>query len=153
MASTRPRECSIAAALDVVGERWSLLVIRELLLGATRFDQIHRNTGAPRDILTARLRKLEQQGVIERVPYQDNPPRHDYLLTPAGRDLAPVLLTLKAWGDHHRAPQLFGGPPMQFEHDCGAPFEPRLVCHTCGEPLATGTLTTPPATTAAHNDV
>ena len=90
-ASTRatPRDCSVAAALEVIGDRWSLLAVRELSLGVTRFNDVVANTGAPRDILTARLRKLEEQGVVRREAYSDRPPRLDYLLTEAGVALAP----------------------------------------------------------------
>lgn len=92
------RECPIADALGLVGERWSLLVVRELNFGVTRFDEIQRRTGAPRQILAARLRKLEEVGVIGRTLYSSRPPRHDYFLTEAGRGLLPVLETLRDWG-------------------------------------------------------
>src|SRR5690606_16610625 len=90
----RPRECSIADTLDLVGERWSLLVIREISYGVRRFDGIVRHTGAPRDILTTRLRKLEAAGVIRREQYRDHPVRYEYHLTPAGAELFDVLLML-----------------------------------------------------------
>jgi DNA-binding HxlR family transcriptional regulator len=97
----RPRVCSIADALDVVGERWSLLVLRELGFGVHRFKDIQVNTGAPRETLALRLRKLEDAGVIERRRYCDHPPRDEYMLTPAGRDLLPVLGALREWGERH----------------------------------------------------
>ncbi len=90
------RPCPIAASLEVVGERWSLLVIREISLGKTRFTDIVRGTGAPRDRVAARLRALREAGVIERVAYSER--RHDYLLTESGRALLPVLDALLAWG-------------------------------------------------------
>ncbi len=93
--------CPIAATLDLVGERWSLLVVRELLLGATSFGEIVDGTGAPRDRLAARLKSLEQMGVITRTPYQTAPPRFDYRLTDAGNALAPVLDALRTWGLDH----------------------------------------------------
>lgn len=95
------RPCPIAASLEVVGERWSLLVVREISLGNTRFSDIVRGTGAPRDRVSARLRTLEEAGVVERVAYSESPPRHDYLLTAAGRKLLPVLDALLAWGAEH----------------------------------------------------
>ncbi|WP_426247457.1 winged helix-turn-helix transcriptional regulator [Nocardioides sp. LHG3406-4] len=95
------RPCPIAASLEVVGERWSLLVVREIRLGNTRFSDIVRGTGAPRDRIAARLRALESAGVIERVAYSDSPRRHDYLLTESGRALLPVLDALLAWGKEH----------------------------------------------------
>lgn len=98
---TEVRDCSIARSLQLVGEKWSLLVVRELLLGNTRFEQIRRYTGAPRDILTVRLRKLEEAGLIVRVRYQERPARFEYRLTGLGRSLDPVLSALSAWGDEH----------------------------------------------------
>ena len=97
---TKPtaRVCSITDALSIVGDRYALLVARELRYGLTRFQDIAASTGAPRDVLTSRLRKLEQAGVIERRPYCEHPPRYEYLLTDAGRDLQPILLALKEWG-------------------------------------------------------
>jgi DNA-binding HxlR family transcriptional regulator len=95
------RVCSIADALEIVGDRWSLLIIRELGLGVRRFNDIRRHTGAPRETLALRLRKLEQSGVIERRRYRENPPRDEYVLTPAGEDIAPVLGSLRAWGERH----------------------------------------------------
>jgi DNA-binding HxlR family transcriptional regulator len=133
-----PRECSVAAALDVVGEKWSLLVVRELLMGSRRFNDIAANTGAPRDILTARLRRLEDLGVIERRLYSERPARYIYVLTDAGKDLRPVMFALKHWGDTHVM-----GRPMGpiYEHSCGSVFEPQLGCAECGEPLEPRSLT------------
>ncbi|HRD60961.1 MAG TPA: helix-turn-helix domain-containing protein [Nocardioides sp.] len=95
------RPCPIAASLEVVGERWALLVVRELALGSTRFTDIVRGTGAPRDRIAARLKVLEEAGVVERHPYQDHPIRYEYALTESGRDLVPVLDALLAWGVRH----------------------------------------------------
>jgi len=95
------RPCPIAAALDVVGERWALLIVRELALGNSRFDDIVRGTGAPRDRVAARIKALDEAGVIERTPYQESPPRFDYRLTESGRALVPVLDALLAWGLDH----------------------------------------------------
>lgn len=95
------RPCPIAAALTLVGERWSLLVIRELWLGSTRFSDIVAGTGAPRDRVAARLKALETAGVIERTRYQTAPARYDYRLTQSGRDLIPVLQALLVWGRQH----------------------------------------------------
>jgi DNA-binding HxlR family transcriptional regulator len=130
---TQPRTCSIAGALDVVGDRWSLLVVRELSLGVHRFNDIVDNTGAPRDILTARLRKLVDLGVVEKRPYLERPPRYEYRLTAAGKDLIPVLQALRQWGDDHVTP---GPPPVVFTHECGAAFRPVMHCAACGEPVA-----------------
>jgi DNA-binding HxlR family transcriptional regulator len=99
-----PRVCSIADALDVVGERYSLLVLRELGFGVTRFSEIRRNTGAPRETLATRLRKLEDAGVITRRRYSERPPRDEYLLTESGRSMLPILGQLRAWGAKYAPP-------------------------------------------------
>lgn len=95
------RPCPIAAAMEVVGERWALLVVREIALGATRFSDIVRGTGAPRDRIAARLKALTAAGVIAKVPYQSAPARDEYQLTDSGRALIPVLDALLEWGKHH----------------------------------------------------
>ncbi|MFJ4921012.1 winged helix-turn-helix transcriptional regulator [Streptomyces sp. NPDC088725] len=96
-----PRDCPIADALEVVGKRWSLLVVRELAFGVHRFKDIQANTGAPRETLALRLRELEEAGIIERRQYSDRPPRDEYLVTDTGRDLFPVLTELRVWGERH----------------------------------------------------
>ena len=133
-----PRVCSIARSLAVVGERWTLLALREVFLGVHRFDRIQRRTGAPRDILSARLRKLVDAGVLERRQYQDRPPRFEYHLTQAGRELQPVLVGLRQWGDRH----LSGSepPPAVFRHTCGSTTPVGLVCPDCGEAIEPGDL-------------
>ncbi|MGW6741392.1 winged helix-turn-helix transcriptional regulator [Streptomyces sp. NPDC055025] len=93
--------CPIAAALDIVGDRWSLLVLRDLSRGVNRFNDIQANTGAPRDRLTTRLRELEEAGVISRRRYSEHPPRDEYVLTAAGEAIAPVLRELEIWGENH----------------------------------------------------
>jgi len=133
-----PRRCSIAGALDVIGEKWSLLVVRELFLGVRRFNDIAANTGAPRDILTARLRRLEDLGVVERREYSQRPVRHDYVLTRAGKQLRPVIMALKQWGDDHVMDKPL---PLVWEHSCGEVFVPRTHCAACGEPVGPRALT------------
>jgi DNA-binding HxlR family transcriptional regulator len=133
-----PRVCSITDALALVGERYSLLVVREIRYGRTRFTQLLNGTGAPRDVLTRRLRELEEGGIIERRLYSERPPRHEYVLTRAGEELNPVLLQLKEWGDRHIHP---GAEPLIFEHICGAEFHARTICEACGEPIHGGDLT------------
>ena len=99
------RPCPIAAALELVGERWALLIVRELMLGNRRFEDIVRGTGAPRDRVAARLKALDEAGVIQRVRYRAAPPRFEYQLTDSGRALLPVLDALLAWGlDHATRP-------------------------------------------------
>ncbi|KZX20182.1 HxlR family transcriptional regulator [Rathayibacter tanaceti] len=125
-----PRDCPIASGLEVLGERWSLLVLREIAFGERRFDRIQAFTGAPRDVLTARLRSLEEHGVIERVAYSDRPPRFEYRFTEAGRDAVPVLIALAAWGERWACAPSARQP---YEHRCGARLDPQLHCAECGE--------------------
>lgn len=140
-AGRTPRDCTIADALEVVGDRWSLLVVRELFYGQRRFTEIVRNTGAPRDILTTRLRKLVDHGVIDREPYSRHPPRYEYRLTERGRALSPVLLTLKRWGQQHVRD---GADPVRLDHTCGQEFVAEVHCAGCGEPLEPGQLVLEP---------
>jgi DNA-binding HxlR family transcriptional regulator len=126
----------VARTLDIVGEKWALLAVREVFLGNRRFDEMIRQTGAPRDTLAARLRTLVGAGILERRPYSDHPARFEYYLTDVGKDLYPVILTLRQWGDRHLAGA--DGPPTIFTHRCGHPLKARLVCESCGEPVAAG---------------
>lgn len=127
-----PRPCSVAAALEVLGERWSLLVVRELGYGVRTFTRIVTYTGAPRDILASRLRKLEEAGVIERRLYSEHPRRFEYHLTQAGRDLLPVMNALRAWGDRYAVEQ----PALQVWHDCGHELEMETICRHCGSAIS-----------------
>jgi DNA-binding HxlR family transcriptional regulator len=131
--SADPRVCSIARALEIVGEKWALLAIREVFLGNRRFDEMVRRTGAPRDTLAARLRTLVSAGILERRQYSNHPARFEYRLTPAGRELYPVILTLMRWGDEHLAGD--DGPPLVLEHHCGHRLKADVVCGACGEPV------------------
>jgi len=126
------RRCSIAGALDVVGDRWALLIVREVSLGNHRFSDIQRGTGAPKERLSARLAALVEAGVLERRPYSESPPRSGYHLTAAGRDLVPVLHSLLQWGDRWVADT----PPVELQHH-GHRITASWVCETCGKP-ATG---------------
>jgi DNA-binding HxlR family transcriptional regulator len=134
--STQPRVCSVARTLDIVGEKWALLAVREVFLGNRRFDEMIRQTGAPRDTLAARLRTLVETGILERRRYSEHPARYEYYLTEVGKDLYPVILTLRQWGDRHLAGA--DGPPLVFTHTCGHPLRARLVCESCGEPVVFG---------------
>ena len=128
--------CSIARALGVLGDRWTLLIMREAFSGVRRFDDFRQHLGVARNVLTERLQRLVDAGVLERRAYQDNPPRHEYRLTEAGRDLNGVLLALMGWGDRWLTDG--SGPPMQVVHrGCDQPITPALVCPDCGEPLTT----------------
>ena len=136
MATTEPRVCSIARTLDVVGEKWALLAIREVFLGDRRFDEMVRRTGAPRDTLAARLRTLVAAGILTKRQYSEHPARFEYHLTEAGRDLYPVIATLMRWGDTYLAGD--DGPPLVLEHTCGHRLVAQLTCRACGEPLESG---------------
>jgi DNA-binding HxlR family transcriptional regulator len=131
------RPCSIAAALELVGERWSLLALREMAYGVHTFSRIAGYTGASRDILADRLRKLEDAGIIERRQYSAHPPRFEYHLAQAGRELYPAMLALQSWGDRWAVAK----PSVAFEHSCGHHVEPELRCRHCGEPVTHDTLT------------
>ncbi|MCU1601599.1 MAG: transcriptional regulator, HxlR family [Frankiales bacterium] len=125
------RTCSIARALALVGERWALLVVREVSLGVRRFAEIQVATGAPPAVLSARLRDLVAAGVLETRPYQEpgSRAREEYVLTPVGRSLQPVLTALKDWGDAHLCDER--GIPVVTRHvDCGAPVHAELVCES-----------------------
>jgi DNA-binding HxlR family transcriptional regulator len=126
------RFCSIAAALEVVGDRWSLLAVREVSFGNHRFTEILAGTGAPRDRLTARLKALVTAGVLDRRQYSTAPPRYDYHLTPAGRDLLPVLRSLMEWGDRWAVDE----PPVTLVHSSthgDHALAAELRCSACGE--------------------
>lgn len=125
---------SVSRTLALVGEKWTLLVLRECFFGVRRYGHLARNLGIPRPTLSARLRTLVDAGLLERVPYATEPDRHEYRLTPAGVDLFPSIVTLMRWGDEHAAgPE---GPPIVLRHNtCGAIADPYLACRSCGEPV------------------
>ena len=124
-------ECSVARTLDVVGEWWSLLVLRDAFCGVRRFEDFQRSLGIARNILTDRLQTLCDCGVLEKRRYQERPERFEYRLTDKGRDLYPVLLSLMRWGDRW-AMDASPGPPMVLTHkSCGHDVMPVLVCPEC----------------------
>ncbi|HEY0516196.1 MAG TPA: helix-turn-helix domain-containing protein [Solirubrobacteraceae bacterium] len=126
--------CSIAGALEVVGERWSLLIVRDILLGLRRFDELQSHLGVARNVLQARLTRLQEHGVIERVPYQQRPLRHEYRLTDKGLDLWPTVVALMNWGDRYATPA--GGPAVLIEHrGCGGAVDEHRICERCGARL------------------
>jgi DNA-binding HxlR family transcriptional regulator len=125
----RPVDCSIARSVDLLGERWTMLVLREAFSGVRRFDDIQQNTGAPRQVLSARLAHLVDNGLLRRVPYQDpgQRQRHEYRLTRKGLDLYPVLVGLLQWGDKYLADDR--GPTVVLAHaGCDAEVHVGLVC-------------------------
>jgi DNA-binding HxlR family transcriptional regulator len=126
--------CSIAGALEVVGERWSLLIIRNVFLGVRRFDEIQHNLGVARNVLRDRLNLLVAEGILERRRYQERPERFEYRLTAKGYDLWPVLHSIMTWGDRHVSGP--GREPTVVEHrDCGGRVDERQTCERCGEPV------------------
>lgn len=126
--------CSIARTMEVAGEPWSPLIIRDVWIGITRFDDIQRDLGVSRKVLAERLRWLVAQGVLEPRPYSERPPRHDYVLTQKGIELCDVLLAISAWGDRWTAGE--AGPPALFRHlECGRLTHAEPHCSECGEPL------------------
>ena len=127
------QNCSVARALEVVGERWSLLIVRDLMLGYRRFDELHERLGVARNVLAARLELLGYAGVLEKRLYQERPARYEYHLTEKGLDLWPVIVGLLSWGDRYLAK---GSPPIVLEHrDCGGLINDRRICERCGVEL------------------
>jgi DNA-binding HxlR family transcriptional regulator len=125
--------CSIARAVDVVGQRWTPLIVRDLFAGMTKFEDIRRDLGIASNILAARLDELERNGVVERRQYQRAPARHEYVLTDKGRDLYPVIASLLAFGDKWLS---VDGPPALIRHaDCGHVTTAKTVCAECGGEL------------------
>jgi DNA-binding HxlR family transcriptional regulator len=129
------QDCSIAASLELIGERWTLLVIREVFSGRRRFDQMQKTLGVARNVLSARLQRLVDEGILERRPYSEHPRRFEYFLTEKGLDLWPVLVALMGWGDRHFATP--GGPPVVLVHkgECGGRVNDRRICEKCGKEL------------------
>ena len=123
------QDCSVARALEVVGERWTILILRDAFLGVRRFDDFQRSLGVARNVLQTRLRRLVDEGLLERRAYQERPVRHEYCLTPRGEDLWPVLLALMEWGDRHRTAG--ETTPRALHRGCGGPLTQRCACTAC----------------------
>jgi DNA-binding HxlR family transcriptional regulator len=140
------QNCSIARSLEILGERWTLLVLREVLLGRRRFGDIRSHIGVAPNILSDRLQTLVEHGLLERRPLEGQPESHEYVPTRKGVDANPVLVALLQWGDRHAAPD---GPPRVFVHEaCGHDADPRLHCAHCGEVLRSGELQVRPGSGA-----
>ncbi len=124
--------CSLARSLAIIGDNWTLLVLRDCFLGVRRFDDFQQRLGVTRHVLSDRLRKLADGGVLEKAAYQERPLRHEYRLTPMGRDLYPVIAHLAQWGDKYLAGD--AGPPLVRVHrQCGEPLEVKLQGGHCGD--------------------
>jgi DNA-binding HxlR family transcriptional regulator len=135
--------CSIARPLAFLGERWSLLVLRDLFLGRHRFDEFQESLGIATNVLSARLATLAEEGIVERRRYSEHPERFEYVLTEKGRDLQPVILALVAWGDRYTTGA--AGPPLETVHEgCGHVFHMVPTCSECGEAVDTRNVTSRP---------
>ena len=132
-------QCSVARTLDVIGDKWSLLILRDAFYGVRRFDDFRLDLGVARNILTDRLNKLVDHDVLKRVPYEVKPPRYEYRLTEKGRDLLPVLLVMMRWGDKWASDGI--SEPTKLTHTkCGHDTEAVAVCSACNEELQLGHL-------------
>ncbi|MBA2694734.1 MAG: helix-turn-helix transcriptional regulator [Actinobacteria bacterium] len=135
--------CSVARSLEVVGERWTLLIIRDVLLGRHRFDELVDSVGVTRTVLTQRLHHLVEEGVLLRTAYQHRPERFAYTLTVKGQALTPVIAQLLTWGDRYY-PEPDGPPRLLLHRDCGGPAQPTFTCGRCQVELAPGDIATGP---------
>ncbi|WP_421844185.1 winged helix-turn-helix transcriptional regulator [Mycobacterium sp.] len=134
---------SVGRALELVGERWTLLILREAFFGVRRFGQLARNLSIPRPTLSARLRMLVEVGLLDRVPYSRDPDRHEYRLTEAGLQLFGAIVVLMRWGDEHLPHP--DGVPIELRHDtCGKIADPHLTCAHCGTEITARNVTPEP---------
>jgi len=127
-------DCSVAKALEVIGERWSLLIVRSVMHGNRRFGQMQESLGIARNVLSARLQRLVDEDILERRAYQESPPRHEYFLTEKGLDLWPALIALLHWGERY-SPDPAGPRRLIVHKQCGGPVNERGICESCGEVL------------------
>jgi DNA-binding HxlR family transcriptional regulator len=124
--------CSIARAWTILGDRWTMLILREAFMRTRRFDEFQSGLGIARNVLAERLQRLVDEGILERRPYQERPPRDEYRLTQKGLDLYPALIALMKWGDRYTVDE----PPIALVHKtCGHRADPRMTCSHCGEEL------------------
>jgi DNA-binding HxlR family transcriptional regulator len=127
--------CSIAGALEVIGERWSLLIVRDVMLGLRRFDELQTHLGVARNVLQTRLTRLIENDVLEKRLYRERPARYEYRLTEKGLDLWPTIVSLMKWGDRHATPA--AGPPVLLEHrGCGGAVDEHRTCTRCAARLS-----------------
>ena len=137
--------CPIAQAMSVIGDSWTLLILRDAMRGATKFEEFQQKTGASRAVISERLTHLVKHGVLERTQYEEHPPRYDYRLTPRGKALQPVMMTMVHWAETH-LPKPTNGPKRRHT-TCGHRFQPVITCSECGETITPETVTydRPPA--------
>jgi DNA-binding HxlR family transcriptional regulator len=142
--------CSIAASLDIVGDRWTILILRDAFRGIRRFDQLQRDLDIPRAVLADRLRRLVDHGVLAKRRYQERPVRHEYRLTPMGLELSPILVALMQWGDRWCTPD---GPPTLLVHEpCGTEVDLGFHCWTCGRSYRPTEITSRPGPGDPHHE-
>jgi DNA-binding HxlR family transcriptional regulator len=127
------QNCSIANALEVIGERWTLLIVRDVMGGSRKFGELQEGLGVARNVLAARLQRLVDQDILERRPYQEAPPRYEYFLTEKGLDLWPALVALLRWGDRYSPPD--GERLVILHKECGGTVSDRGICESCGRVL------------------
>jgi DNA-binding HxlR family transcriptional regulator len=133
--SLEEEQCSVARTVSVIGDRWTLLVLRDCFLRVRRFEDFQARLEVTRHVLADRLRKLVRHGVLRRVPYQSRPKRYEYILTQKGLDLYPIMMSIVHWGDVHMVDER--GRPRLYEHKlCGKMFDPVMTCCECGQPLS-----------------
>jgi DNA-binding HxlR family transcriptional regulator len=126
--------CSVARSVAVIGDRWTLMILRDLFLGVRRFEDFERRLSISRSIIAERLKRLTDEGVLKKVAYQDRPVRHEYRLTDKGLALHPVIMAVVHWGDTWYAGE--AGPPLLHRHKaCGCDFAPVMTCSECGVPV------------------
>jgi DNA-binding HxlR family transcriptional regulator len=127
-------DSSVAKALEVVGERWSLLIVRTVMHGNRRFGEMQESLGIARNVLSARLERLVEEDILERRAYSESPPRYEYFLTQKGLDLWPALIALLHWGERYSPTP--GGPKRLIVHkECGGTVSERGICERCGKVL------------------
>ena len=129
----RPNNCSVQRAMEILGERWTMLILREAFWGVRRFTEMQRNLGIARNILSVRLQTLVATGILERRRYSQDPDRYEYRLTQMGLDLYPAVVAIMRWGDEHLCRG--EGAPVVLRHSCGHDAEPKMVCSCCGVEL------------------
>jgi DNA-binding HxlR family transcriptional regulator len=143
--------CSIARSLEIVGERWTLLILRDAVLGLTRFEEFQENLGIASNVLSNRLKRLCDENVLERVPDPQRPGRPKYVLTDKGRELAPALIVLMKWGDRHY-PTPNGPPRLTLHTGCGGNIDGDFRCDRCGKQARPGQIELPPGPGAPHGE-
>lgn len=150
MATTKTTECSIQASLDILGDRWTTLILRDAFRGVRRFEDFRRDLDIARPVLTERLKRLVDRGVFVRHLYCERPPRYEYRLTEMGMALSPVLVALMRWGDRFLSD---GDAPTVLVHDaCGHPLDQQFVCWECDETFTQYDISSRPGPGTAATD-